>query len=64
MVTQVGMPKFGLSMETGIIGEWLVKEGDSVKKGDALAEINTDKISNTAEAPGNSPAPGAPARGW
>ncbi len=51
MVTEVGMPKFGLSMETGIIGEWIVKEGDSVKKGDALAEINTDKISNTAEAP-------------
>ncbi len=51
MVTEVGMPKFGLSMETGIIGEWMVKEGDSVKKGDALAEINTDKISNTAEAP-------------
>ncbi len=51
MITKVEMPKFGLSMETGIIGEWLVKEGDSVQKGDALAEINTDKISNTAEAP-------------
>ena len=38
MITKYGMPKFGLSMETGVIGEWLVNEGDTVKKGDALVE--------------------------
>ena len=44
MVTKVIMPKFGLSMETGVLGSWLVEEGDSVTKGSALAEITTDKI--------------------
>lgn len=51
MVTKVIMPKFGLSMETGVLGSWLVEEGDSVTKGSALAEITTDKITNTCEAP-------------
>ena len=27
MVTKVIMPKFGLSMETGVLGSWLVEEG-------------------------------------
>ena len=53
MVTKVIMPKFGLSMETGVLGSWLVEEGDSVTKGSALAEITTDKITNTCEAPQN-----------
>lgn len=51
MVTKVIMPKFGLSMETGVIGSWLAKEGDAVTKGCAIAEITTDKISNTCESP-------------
>ena len=51
MVTKVIMPKFGLSMETGVLGSWLVEEGASVTKGSALAEITTDKITNTCEAP-------------
>lgn len=51
MVTRVFMPKFGLSMEEGTIATWLVQEGDKVQKGDALAEINSEKLTNTAEAP-------------
>ena len=51
MVTAVKMPKFGLSMEEGTVASWLVHEGDTVKKGDALAEINSEKLTNTAEAP-------------
>ena len=51
MVKKVIMPKFGLSMETGVLGSWLVEEGASVTKGSALAEITTDKITNTCEAP-------------
>ena len=51
MVTSVYMPKFGLSMEEGTIASWLVQEGDTVAKGDALAEINSEKLTNTAEAP-------------
>ena len=51
MVTKVIMTKYGLSMETGVLGSWLVEEGASVTKGSALAEITTDKITNTCEAP-------------
>ena len=50
MATQVKMPKMGLSMKVGIVGKWLKNEGDAVKKGEALLEIMTDKISNTVEA--------------
>ncbi|MEL7608783.1 MAG: dihydrolipoamide acetyltransferase family protein [Bacillota bacterium] len=51
MATNVIMPKFGLSMEEGTISVWLVREGDAVKKGDALAEINSEKLTNNALAP-------------
>jgi len=51
MMKEIGMPKFGLSMETGIIAAWLVKEGDKVEAGQALAEINSEKLSNVCEAP-------------
>ena len=51
MITEYGMPKFGLSMEEGTIAEWLVKEGDAVKKGDPIVEVNSEKLTNTGDAP-------------
>ena len=51
MATNIPMPKFGLSMEEGTIGAWLVKEGDSVQKGQAIAEVASEKLSNQATAP-------------
>ncbi|HBF5456368.1 TPA: 2-oxo acid dehydrogenase subunit E2 [Clostridioides difficile] len=51
MITEIKMPKFGLSMEDGTIGIWLIEEGAVVNKGDELLEIETDKITNTVEAP-------------
>lgn len=51
MATTVVMPKFGLSMEEGTIVSWILKEGAVVQKGDALAEVTTDKITNTVESP-------------
>ncbi|HBG8471068.1 Dihydrolipoyllysine-residue acetyltransferase component of pyruvate dehydrogenase complex [Clostridioides difficile] len=51
MITEIKMPKFGLSMEDGTIGTWLIEEGAVVNKGDELLEIETDKITNTVEAP-------------
>jgi pyruvate dehydrogenase E2 component (dihydrolipoamide acetyltransferase) len=51
MVTNVVMPKFGLSMEEGTINSWLVNEGDKVKKGDEIAEVSSEKITNMVEAP-------------
>ncbi len=44
------MPKFGATMKTGTIDEWFVKVGDTVKKGDKLCEISSEKITNTLEA--------------
>ncbi len=51
MITEIKMPKFGLSMEDGTIGTWLIEEGAVINKGDELLEIETDKITNTVEAP-------------
>jgi pyruvate dehydrogenase E2 component (dihydrolipoamide acetyltransferase) len=44
------MPKWGLSMQLGKITAWVVAEGDEVKVGDDLADIETDKIAGTLEA--------------
>ncbi len=43
MPIEVTMPKLSPTMETGVIAQWLVKVGDQVKEGDALADIETDK---------------------
>ncbi|HCF71169.1 MAG TPA: 2-oxo acid dehydrogenase subunit E2, partial [Syntrophomonas sp.] len=51
MATVIAMPKLGLSMKTGTVGKWLKKEGDTVKKGEAIVEVMTEKITNKVEAP-------------
>jgi pyruvate dehydrogenase E2 component (dihydrolipoamide acetyltransferase) len=48
-ISQVTMPKWGLSMTTGKIIEWLVAEGDQVTVGMDLAEIDTEKIAGALE---------------
>ena len=50
MATEVHMPKLGLAMEEGTIEEWKVKEGDTVKKGDIIFSVSTDKMTNDIEA--------------
>ncbi len=49
MVTEVLMPKLGLTMTEGTIEEWKFKEGDAVKKGDILFSVATDKLTNDVE---------------
>lgn len=44
------MPKFGLTMSEGTIAKWYKKEGDTVKKGEELFDVETDKITNTISA--------------
>lgn len=46
----VVMPKLGDTMEEGKILNWLKREGDAVQKGDALAEIETEKVNIEVEA--------------
>ncbi len=50
MPTEVLMPALSPTMEEGKLSKWLVKEGDDVKSGDAIAEIETDKATMEVEA--------------
>jgi pyruvate dehydrogenase E1 component beta subunit len=50
MATQLLMPALSPTMEEGTLAKWLVKEGDSVKSGQILAEIETDKATMEFEA--------------
>ena len=50
MPTNILMPALSPTMETGNLAKWLVKEGDAVKSGDVIAEIETDKATMEVEA--------------
>ena len=50
MATEILMPALSPTMEEGKLSKWLVKEGDTVKSGDILAEIETDKATMEFEA--------------
>lgn len=54
MAVEVRMPQLGLTMEEGTVSKWIKQEGDSVKAGDVLLEITTDKLTSevTAETEG------------
>ncbi len=50
MAVELKMPALSPTMEEGTLAKWLVKEGDVVKSGDILAEIETDKATMEFEA--------------
>jgi pyruvate dehydrogenase E1 component beta subunit len=50
MATEILMPALSPTMEEGTLAKWLKKEGDEVKSGDILAEIETDKATMEFEA--------------
>src|SRR5882762_7484179 len=50
MATNILMPALSPTMEEGKLAKWLVKEGDTVKSGTILAEIETDKATMEFEA--------------
>ena len=49
MAEVIKMPKMSDTMEEGVIATWLKKEGDEVKSGDILAEVDTDKATMELE---------------
>ncbi len=51
-MTTVIMPKMGDGMEEGTLVEWLKNEGEAVKSGEVVANIQTDKATLEMEAPG------------
>ena len=50
MPVELKMPALSPTMEEGTLAKWLVKEGDDVRSGDILAEIETDKATMEFEA--------------
>src|SRR3954471_9034186 len=50
LMADVSMPRLSDSMEEGTILKWLKSDGDEVKRGDELVEIETDKANMTYEA--------------
>jgi pyruvate dehydrogenase E1 component beta subunit len=50
MATEILMPALSPTMEEGTLAKWLKKEGDAVKSGDVIAEIETDKATMEFEA--------------
>jgi len=50
MGLEIKMPALSPTMEEGTLAKWLVKEGDTVKSGDIMAEIETDKATMEFEA--------------
>lgn len=49
MAVEVRMPQLGLTMEEGTIDQWLKQEGDVVKVGDPIVQIQTDKLTSELE---------------
>ncbi|HEX3291621.1 MAG TPA: dihydrolipoamide acetyltransferase family protein [Gaiella sp.] len=49
MPTDVKLPRLGQGMESGVIVRWLKSEGDAVKKGEPLYELDTDKVTQEVE---------------
>jgi pyruvate/2-oxoglutarate dehydrogenase complex dihydrolipoamide acyltransferase (E2) component len=51
MATEVILPKWGLTMEEGVLVTWEKAVGDTVEEGDVLALIETDKIETELPSP-------------
>ena len=49
MASEITMPQMGFDMTEGVIAAWHKKVGDAVKKGDLLAEVETDKATMDLE---------------
>ena len=53
MKVKLKLARFGMNMEEGTIIAWHLTVGDSFKAGDALYDVETEKVTNEVEAPGD-----------
>ena len=51
MATEVRLPDLGEGIDDAIVSRWMIQEGDSVKEGDPLVEIATDKVDTEMPSP-------------
>jgi pyruvate/2-oxoglutarate dehydrogenase complex dihydrolipoamide acyltransferase (E2) component len=49
----VVLPKWGMTMQEAVIGEWLVAVGDEVTEGQPLVTVESDKVDADVESPGS-----------
>ncbi|MEC8198498.1 MAG: lipoyl domain-containing protein [Pseudomonadota bacterium] len=53
MKAKLKLARIGMNMEEGTIVNWNFTEGESFKTGDVLYEVETEKVTNEVEAPGD-----------
>ncbi|SNS87246.1 pyruvate dehydrogenase E2 component (dihydrolipoamide acetyltransferase) [Rhodococcoides kyotonense] len=53
MAQEIVLPKLGLTMQEGVIGEWLAQSGQHIGTGDVLVRLETDKVEVDVEAEGS-----------
>jgi pyruvate dehydrogenase E2 component (dihydrolipoamide acetyltransferase) len=51
MAVEVILPKWGLTMDEGMVSVWHKQEGDAVAEDETIAEVETDKITTDLPAP-------------
>jgi pyruvate/2-oxoglutarate dehydrogenase complex dihydrolipoamide acyltransferase (E2) component len=51
MAVEIVMPQAGQDLDVGTVKQWLKREGDEVKRGEPIVEVETEKISLEIEAP-------------
>ena len=49
----VVLPKWGMTMQEAVVGEWLVAVGDTVTEGQPLVTVESDKVDADVESPGS-----------
>jgi pyruvate dehydrogenase E2 component (dihydrolipoamide acetyltransferase) len=49
MAKIIELPKLGMTMDEGVVVKWYIKEGDEIKKGDILFDVETDKVTQGVE---------------
>lgn len=48
---EVPLPQWGLTMENGVVQEWMVEVGEAVVEGEVLVTVETDKAVGEVESP-------------